>query len=76
MSLLKRRTNEQMDQIKDMYEIEFRKVVQQSKRRSTSSIFSKRDYPVHECAMNSGSIVKVPVKCYNIIIKNNHFLTR
>ena len=51
MCLLKRITNAQIDELKDMNEIEFRKVVQQAKRRSTSSMFSKRDYSVCEFAI-------------------------
>ena len=35
MCLLKRRANTQTDELKDTNEIEFRKVAQQSKRRST-----------------------------------------
>ena len=35
MYLLKRRANTQTDELKDTNEIEFRKVSQQSKRRST-----------------------------------------
>ena len=39
-------------------------------------MFSKRDYSVCECAINSDRMVKVLVKFCNVIIKHNHFLTR
>ena len=71
---IKRRTNTQIDELKEMNEIEFRQVFQQAKKRSTSSTFSKRDYSVCECAMKIDRMVEVLVKFYNIIMKHNHFL--
>ena len=76
MCLLKRRTNTQIDELNEMNEIEFRKVVQQSKKRSTLSMFSKRYYSVCECAIKSDRMIKVLVKFYNMITKHNHFLNR
>ena len=69
MCLLKRRTKTQIDELKEMNEIEFRKVVQQAKKRSTLWMFSKRDYSVCKCAMKSDRMVKVLVKFHDVIIK-------
>ena len=50
--LLKRRQIMQLDEIKEVSEEEFRVVVNQSKRRSTPSTFSKIYYSVNKCAMH------------------------
>ena len=44
LCLVKRRVTTQIDNSKEVTEKEFRKLVKQSKRRSTYSMFSKRDY--------------------------------
>ena len=76
LSLLKRKSATQVDNMKELTDVEFRTVVQQSQRRSTSSIFSKRDYSVHKCAMHCERMVKVLVRFYNTMIKHNHFPSR
>ena len=48
----------------------------QSKRRRTSSMFSKRDYSMCECAMHYERMVKVLVRFYSMFIKHNHFPLR
>ena len=74
--LLKRIPAMEVDNIKELTEKEFRPVSKQSKRRSVSSKFSKRDYYVCKCTMCSERMEKVLVRFYNTIIQNNHFSSR
>ena len=55
---------------------EFELVVKEAKRKSTSSIFSKRDYSVYKCVLKSVRMVKVLVKFYNVITKHKHYPAR
>ena len=55
---------------------EWKKVVRKVKKRSTSSIFSRRDYAVHKCALESERLVEVLVQFHNAIIKHNHYSRR
>ena len=52
------------------------KVVKQSKRRSASSIFSRRTYAVYKCALGSERMTNILVTYYNLIIKNGYFPKR
>ena len=54
----------------------FELVVKEAKRKSTSSIFSKRGYSVCKCVLKSVRMVKVLVKFYNVIIKHKHYPAR
>ena len=65
-----------MDETKEISEKDFRAVVKQSKRRSTSSIISKRDYSAYECAINCEIMTKVLVSHYDLMLKYNHFSSR
>ena len=76
LSLLKKRTATQIDDTQKLTEEEFKTVVKQSKRRSTSSMFSKKYCSVCKCAMNCERMVKVLVRFYNIITKHNQFPSR
>ena len=62
--------------MKELIEAEFRIVVKKSKRKSTSSTFSKRDHSLHKCAMHCERMAMVLVRFYNAIIKHNQFLSR
>ena len=59
--------------MKELTEEDFMIVVEQSKRGSNSSIFSKRDYSVLECAMTCDRMAKLLVRFFNVMIKSNHF---
>ena len=52
----------------EVIEEEFTTVVKKSKRRSTSSMFSKRDYSVHNCATCCEQMVKVLARFYDVLI--------
>jgi len=52
------------------------KVVKQSKRKSASSIFSRRNYAVYKCALTSERMTKVLVTYYNIILKHTYYPKR
>ena len=43
------------------------------KRRSTSSMFSKRDCRAHECVTHSERMTKVLVRHCSMVLKHNHF---
>ena len=73
---LKRRASDQIDELKEVNEIKFRKLVQPAKRRSPSSMFSKRDHSVCKCAIKSDRMVKILVKFHNTMKEHNHFLNR
>ena len=74
--MLKRRPATKVNNMKELAEEDFRTLSKQSKRRSASSIFSKRDYSVCKCAMCCERTVKVLLRFYNVMIKHNHFPSR
>ena len=47
----------------------WKKIVMQSKKRSTSSMFSKRTYATYKCALGSDRMPEVLTMFYNLIIK-------
>ena len=51
---------------------EWRIVVKNAKKSSTSSVFSRRDCAVHECALECEILVEVFVQFHNVIIKHDH----
>ena len=52
------------------------KVVKQSKKRSASSIFSKRTYAVYKCALSVKRMTYILVAYYNILIQNGYYPKR
>ena len=52
---------------------EFRVVVNQSKRRSESSTFSKRYYSAQKCDISCEIMIKVLERCHNAMLKNDPF---
>ena len=65
---LKIKTATQEENGNEVIEEEFTTVVKKSKRRSTSSMFSKRDYSVHNCATCCEQMVKVLARFYDVLI--------
>lgn len=55
---------------------EWEKVVRKSKKRSASSIFSKRTYAVYKCSLGSDRMTLILVSYYNIIIANGYYPKR
>ena len=47
----------------------WKKIVMQSKKRSTSSMFSKRTYATYKCALGSDRMPEVLTMFYNLIKK-------
>ena len=76
LCLSKRRPIIQVIEVKQVSEEEFRVVVKISKRRSTSSTFSKIDFSTCKCAMNCELITKVLLISYDVMLKCNHFPSR
>ena len=76
LALLKRRNVLIADNEDEMLKIEQRKFASRTKRRSTSSIFSMRDYFACECVLDSDRMVKFLVIFYNVMIKYNHYPSR
>jgi len=60
----------------EISEEQWKKVVKQSKRRSASSIFSRRNYAVYKCALTSDRMTRVLVTYYNIILRNRYYPQR
>ena len=52
------------------------KVVKKSKRRSASSIFSRRTYAVYKCALDSERMMDIFVRYYNLLVKNGYYPKR
>ena len=52
------------------------KVVKRSKKRSASSIFSRRNYAVYKCALGSDRMTKILVAFYNILIDKGYYPCR
>jgi len=55
---------------------EWEKVVNKSKRKSTSSIFSNRTYSIYKCTLESNKLSKILVLLYNTVIRNKWYLKR
>ena len=47
---------------------EWRNVVKRAKKNSTLSVFSKRNYSLYKCSLESELLTSLLVKYYNIII--------
>ena len=72
LNLLKRTKGLTPDEEDHVDVNEWKQVVTKAKKRSTSSMFSMRDYSVCECALESERIAEVLVKFFNVIIKRKH----
>ena len=55
---------------------EWRIVVKRAKKNSTSSIFSKRNYALYKCSLESKLLTNLLVKYYNIIIIKGFYPSR
>jgi len=53
--------------------VDWERVVKKSKKRSASSIFSKRTYVVYKCALESEQMMDILVAYYNIIIAKGYY---
>ena len=60
----------------EIYDHDWIKVVQKSKRSSASSIFSKRTYAVYKCAIDSERMIAVLVRFYNLLLRNEYYPKR
>jgi len=77
LKLLKQQNNTERQSIELKVTMEnWTKTVKQSKKRSASSIFSKRTYAVYKCALGSEQMSRILVKFYQIVIKNRYYLKR
>ena len=52
---------------------EWQQAVKRAKKRSISSIYSKRNYTMYKCILNSLRLILVLVRYLNIIIKNQYY---
>ena len=52
-------------------EEEWVKTVKKAKRKSASSVFSKRNYSMYKCALESDKIVKILVIFYNVVVQKD-----
>ena len=52
---------------------DWEKVMRKAKKKSTSSIFSKRTYSVYKCALGCERMTWILVSFYNIIIKEQYY---
>ena len=55
---------------------EWIKTVKKVKRKSASSIFSKRTYGFYKCALESNNMTKILVLFYNAVLKKGYYLNR
>ena len=51
-------------------------IVKKSNKNSTSSVFSHRNYAMHECALGNEWLTKILVAYCNLIISNQCYLKR
>jgi len=55
---------------------EWIKVVKKAKRKSVLLIFSKRNYGIHECALESQKMTQILVLFCNAVVKKRYYLKR
>ena len=55
---------------------EWKIVMKRAKWLNTSSIFSKRNYSIYKCCLQSKKMISILVKYYNTIIKKEYYLKR
>ena len=53
---------------------EWIRIVKKAKCKSVSSIFSKWNYSVYKCALESTKITKILVMFYNAVVKKGYYL--
>ena len=77
LKLLKKQSNDTSINIQSKITLEkWNNVVKQSKKRSASSIFSRRTYAVYKCALGSEKMTQILVKFYQIVMRNRYYLKR
>ena len=76
LQLLKVPERQRLQRTKETMEEDWIKVVKRSKKRSASSIFSKRTYAVYKCALGVDRIIYILITYYNILIKNGYYPKR
>ena len=64
------------EQRKPITENELIQVVKKAKKKSSSSIFSRRTYAVYKCMIKSPYLVTLYVEFLNLVIQNSHVLKR
>ena len=57
-------------------EDEWMKTVKKAKKRSASSVFSKRTYSVYKCALGSQYMTEILITFYNAVFRKGHYLER
>jgi len=76
LKLLKNPTQCNQPSFKPITEEEWIREVKRSKKRSSSSIFSKRTYSVYKCAILSARMTSILVWFYNILLAKNYYPKR
>ena len=76
LKLLKVPVGQRTRRIREITEEDWVKVVKWSKKRSLSSIFSKRTYAVYKCALGVERMTYILVTFYNVLIKNGYYPKR
>jgi len=78
IKLLKKRGEyrEESNKMANITGDKWRKTVKKVKKRSASSVFSKRTYSVYKCALGSNKITSILVTFYNAVLRKGHCLER
>ena len=76
LKLLKVPAGQRTRRIKEITEGDWERVVKRSKKRSASSVFSKRTYAVYKCALGVERMTSILVGFYNVLIKNGYYPKR
>ena len=76
LKLLKVPAGQRTRRIKEITEVDWERVVKRSKKRSASSVFSKRTYAVYKCALGVERMTSILVRFYNVLIKNGYYPKR
>ena len=58
----------------EITEDEWIRVVKKVKRKSVSSMFSKRIYSIYKCALESTKITNILVRFYNTVVRKGYYL--
>jgi len=58
--------------MKPITEEEWVKTIKKAKKKSISSVFSKWNYSVYKCALESEKMTKILVIFYNAVIRKGH----
>ena len=78
INLLKKRGeySEGSNKMENIISDEWTKTVKKAKKRSASSVFSKRIYSVYKCALGSDKMTSILVTFYNAVLRKGHCLER